>query len=65
MRAAGLEIVSYAGVEGFAAGLGDAMGALAADKPQVYENIAQVAAESSELAQYRDITEHLHIVAKR
>jgi 1,2-diacylglycerol 3-beta-galactosyltransferase len=65
VRAAGLEIVSYAGVEGFAAGLRDAMGALAADKPQVYENIAQIAAESSELAQYRDITEHLHIVAKR
>lgn len=65
VEAAGWEIVSYAGVEGFAAGLGDALGELAVSRPQVYATLVQAVAETCELPQYRDATEHLHIVARR
>ena len=38
---------------------------LAMDHPEAYENIVQMAAETSELEQYRDGTDHLHIVARK
>ncbi len=65
VRDAGLEVLSYAGVESFAAGLRDGMKELAANKPEVYANVLQVAAECCELEQYRDVTEHLHIIARK
>jgi S-adenosylmethionine-dependent methyltransferase len=37
---------------------------LALDNPAAYENIVKVAAETCELAQYRDSTDHLHIVVR-
>lgn len=62
---AGLEIVGYAGAESFANGMGPLLERLAADDPVAYENVVEVAAESSELEQYRDGTDHLHIVATK
>ena len=65
MEAAGLEVINYAGVESFASGLGGLLESLAMDNPDAYENIVQVAAETCELEQYRDSTDHLHIVVRK
>jgi len=62
---AGLEVVSYAGAEGFAAGLGEALDELAVSKPQVYATLVQAVAKTCELPQFRDATEHLQIVARK
>lgn len=62
---AGLDIVSYAGAESFANGMGPLLERLAAENPQAYANVVEVAAETCELAQYRDSTDHLHIVVRK
>lgn len=62
---AGLDIVSYAGAEGFAGGMQPLLARLAVDDPEAYANVVQVAAETCELRQYRDSTDHLHIVARK
>jgi S-adenosylmethionine-dependent methyltransferase len=65
IKLAGLEVVNYAGVESFANGMGVLLERLAVDNPEAYENIVQVAAETCELEQYRDSTDHLHIIARK
>jgi S-adenosylmethionine-dependent methyltransferase len=65
VKAAGLELVSYAGAEGFTSGMGPLLEKLGAENPAAYANIVQVAAETCELAQYRDSTDHLHIVVRK
>lgn len=62
---AGFEIVSYAAAQGFAGGKGILLEQLAAENPEAYTNVVQVAAEMCELKQYRDIGEHLHIVVHK
>jgi S-adenosylmethionine-dependent methyltransferase len=64
VKASGLEVISYAGAESFAGGMGVLLEGLALDNPEAYENIVKVAAETCELEQYRDSTDHLHIVAR-
>jgi ubiquinone/menaquinone biosynthesis C-methylase UbiE len=65
IKNSGLEIVSRAGAEGFAGGMQPLLEHLAAESPDAYTNIIQLAAETCELPQYRDATEHLHIVARK
>jgi S-adenosylmethionine-dependent methyltransferase len=65
VRKAGFDIISYAGAESFANGMGALLERLAADNPEAYANVVEVAAETCELAQYRDSTDHLHIVASK
>ncbi len=65
IKQAGLEVVNYIGAEGFAGGLGIQLERLATEMPAAYENVVRMAAETSELAQYRDATDHLHIVARK
>ncbi len=60
-----LEVVNYAGAQGFAGGMRPVLERLAAENPDAYQNVVQVAAEMCELKQYRDATEHLHIVARK
>jgi S-adenosylmethionine-dependent methyltransferase len=62
---AGLDIMNYAGAESFAGGMGPLLEKLVVDNPDAYENIVKVAAETSELEQFRDSTDHLHIVARK
>jgi 2-polyprenyl-3-methyl-5-hydroxy-6-metoxy-1,4-benzoquinol methylase len=62
---AGLDVIGYAGAESFANGMGVLLERLAADDPQAYANVVEVAAETSELTQYRDSTDHLHIVVRK
>jgi S-adenosylmethionine-dependent methyltransferase len=59
-----LDIVSYAGAESFANGMGLLLEQLAVENPEAYANVVTVAAETCELAQYRDSTDHLHIVVR-
>ncbi|MEK4510426.1 class I SAM-dependent methyltransferase [Paenibacillus sp. FSL K6-2524] len=61
----GFEIVSYAGTESFLAGMRPEITRLYKEDRVVYDHLLQVASESSELPQYRDATEHLHIVARK
>ncbi len=61
----GLELVSYAGADGFAGGMAPLLEDLAAKRPGAYANVVQVAAETYELPQYRDATDHLHFVVRK
>jgi len=61
---AGLTLVSYAGAEGFASGMLDELGRMAEQTPEAYANVLRLAAETCELPQYRDCTEHLHAVVR-
>jgi SAM-dependent methyltransferase len=65
IKEAGLEVVNYAGAESFAGGMGVLLEQLATDNPEAYENVVQMAAETSEMEQYRDATDHLHIIARK
>lgn len=65
IKEAGFEVLSYAGAESFASGMGVLLEKLATENSEAYENIVQMAAETSELAQYRDSTDHLHIVVRK
>lgn len=65
IKEADLEVLSYAGAESFAGGMGVLLEQLATDNPEAYENIVQMTTETSELVQYRDSTDHLHIVARK
>lgn len=62
---AGLEVVSYAGAESFVNGMGSLLEKLSADNPEAYANVVEVAAETCEMKQFRDGTDHLHIVVSR
>jgi S-adenosylmethionine-dependent methyltransferase len=65
VQQAEFEVVSYASAQGFAGGMRPLLEPLATARPDVYANIVQVAAETSELPQYRDTGEHLHIVVRK
>ena len=65
VNGAGFDVVSYAGAESFANGMGPLLGQLSIDNAEAYANIVEVAAETCEMEQYRDSTDHLHIIAVR
>lgn len=62
---AGFEILSYAGAEGFISGIEPLVKDLAQTQPEAYRNIIRFAAETCELPQYRDATEHTVIVVRK
>jgi ubiquinone/menaquinone biosynthesis C-methylase UbiE len=64
VRAAGFDILSYAGAESFVGGMALQLTQLKAENRDAYESIVEFAAETCELEQYRDSTDHLHIVAR-
>jgi 2-polyprenyl-3-methyl-5-hydroxy-6-metoxy-1,4-benzoquinol methylase len=65
VREAGFEVISYAGAEGFASGMKPLLEKLRAEIPEAYANVVQFSAETCELSQYRDSTDHLHFVVQR
>jgi len=65
VRGVGLDVVSYAGAESFVNGMGTLLEQLSVDNPEAYENVVEVAAETCEMEQYRDTTDHLHIVVSK
>lgn len=58
-------VLSYAGAEGFLSGIGDRINKLANENELAYNNLIKVCAETCEYKQYRDATEHLHIVVRK
>jgi S-adenosylmethionine-dependent methyltransferase len=62
---AGFNMISYAGAESFANGMGILLERLATENPEAYANVVEVAAATCELEQYRDSTDHLHIVVSK
>lgn len=62
---AGLRIVSYAGAEGFLEGMALLLESLRNDEPEAYNNVLEFAAETSELPQFRDTTNHVHFVVEK
>jgi S-adenosylmethionine-dependent methyltransferase len=62
---AGFTVISYAGAEGCAGGARELVEQLAATNPAAYQNLAQLAVDTSEIAPFRDMTNHLHFVARR
>ncbi|MDE2890094.1 MAG: class I SAM-dependent methyltransferase [Gemmatimonadota bacterium] len=62
---AGLRIISRAGAQGFLGGMARLFEALRKDEPEAYENVLEFAAETSELPQFRDTTDHVHFVVER
>lgn len=65
VKNAGFEIISYAGTEGFLSGIQTELTKLCVEKSEAYDNLVKVASETCEAPQYRDATEHLHIVAQK
>jgi SAM-dependent methyltransferase len=63
VKEGGLTVISYAGAESFANGMGSQLQQLAESDTRAYENVVKFAAETCELERYRDSTDHLHIVA--
>lgn len=62
---AGLRIVTYAGAEGFLEGMAPLLEALRTNEPEAFENVLEFAAETSELPQFRDATNHVHFVVEK
>ena len=62
---AGLRVVSYAGAEGFLEGMAPLLEALWTNEPEAYKNVLEFAAETSELPQFRDATNHVHFVVEK
>ncbi len=65
IKDAGLRIVSYAGVEGFVGGMAPLLESLRESEPAAFENVLKFAAETSELPQFRDATNHVHFVVEK
>ena len=65
IREAGLQIVSCAGVEGFVGGMAPLLESLRMNEPAAYDNVVEFAAETSELPQFRDTTDHVHFVVEK
>jgi len=64
LRAAGFAVETYAGAEGFAAGMLDEVEKISAENPKAYEIILRLVAETCDHPAYRDSTEHLHVVVR-
>ena len=62
---AGFEYISYAGAESFLSGISTELTRLYKEQPNVYKDLLEVAKRTCELPQYRDATEHLHVVVRK
>lgn len=65
IKSSGFELVSYAGAEGFLSGIESNIIELSSENKDVYNNLIKVSAETCEYPQYRDATEHLHVVVRK
>lgn len=65
VEGAGFRVISYAGAESFVSGTHTELTNMHENHREAYENILKVAAETCELPQYRDATEHLNIVVRK
>lgn len=59
------EVITYAGAEGFLSGMSNEVLRLYQEDRPVYDNLLRAVSETCEYPQYRDATEHLHIVVRK
>lgn len=64
LRRAGFAVETRAGVEGFASGMQREVAELAESAPETYANVLRLVAETCTRPEYRDCTEHLHVVVR-
>lgn len=65
IKGAGLEIISYAGAEGCVGGDYKMVEQLAAVNPIAYQNLAQLAIDTSDIPPFRDTGNHLHFIVRK
>jgi S-adenosylmethionine-dependent methyltransferase len=65
VKESGFELLSYAGAESYLSGIQTEVIRLSKENRGIYDNFVKVAAETCEYPQYRDATEHLHLVVKK
>jgi ubiquinone/menaquinone biosynthesis C-methylase UbiE len=65
LHEAGYSIVTSAGAEGFATGLRPQIERLAVEDAESYQIVLRLAAETAELPQYREATDHFHVVIRK
>ncbi|MSP78243.1 MAG: hypothetical protein EXR67_01580 [Dehalococcoidia bacterium] len=65
VNGAGFEVITYAGAEGPVGGIHTLVDQLAKDHPKAYEQLLTFATETSELPQFRDTSDHLHLVVRK
>jgi len=65
IKQSGFKIISYAGAESFLSGLSEQVKNLYRYMPDVYENYLKKSTEYCELPQYREATEHLHVIVTK
>jgi 2-polyprenyl-3-methyl-5-hydroxy-6-metoxy-1,4-benzoquinol methylase len=61
----GFQVLSYAGAESFLSGMYLPLKDVYQTMPEVYEHYILKAKEYCELPQYRDATEHLHVIVRK
>jgi SAM-dependent methyltransferase len=64
-REAGFTVLTYAGAEGFLSGMGSELESIRSLNEDRYERIVHLAAEMSDLPQFRDSTDHLVLVVRK
>jgi S-adenosylmethionine-dependent methyltransferase len=65
LTAAGFDVVSQAGVDGFAGGMWPTVDRLATSDEEAFKVVMRFAASQCEQPQFRDAGDHLHIVVRR
>jgi len=65
LKSEGFEILSHAGAEGFVGGMRPMIERIVMDRPDILSALEVMAAETCELPQYKDATEHLCVVIRK
>lgn len=65
VKSMGFKIISYAGCESFAGGMVNIVNEIKEKYPKSYKNILDLVVKTCEDEQFRDTTEHIHIVVKK
>lgn len=65
IHAAGFEVLSSCGAEGCVGGMRPMVERMAIEQPAAFTNLVRIGSDTSELPQYRDATEHLHVVVRK
>ena len=65
VESVGFKVISYAGCESFAGGMSKLINEIKEKHPQSYNKILKLVVKTCEYKQFRDTTEHLHLVAEK
>ncbi len=65
VKSVGFKVLSYAGCESFAGDMVNLVNEIKEKYPKSYKNILDLVVQTCECKQFRDTTEHIHIIANR